>query len=112
MNTDDELQRQIGEINRSHIENSKFGALREKEGVPEDEMKSIGTPIVITRPDFGKIKRCPIWALVHRLDGKSVGASDRCNPGCQLYMGEIGDCAFKVIAVGVMNNAGTRSTSV
>ena len=47
---------------------------------------------------YGKIKRCPIWALVHKLEGKSVGAGDRCGPKCQLYEGELGDCAFKVIA--------------
>ena len=51
-----------------------------------------------TRVDHSGIKRCPIWALVHALTGKSVGASDRCSPGCHLYLGEAGDCSFKIIA--------------
>lgn len=47
--------------------------------------------------DYSRIKKCPIWALVRQLEGRAVG-SDRCNPGCHIFLGEEGDCSFKVIA--------------
>ena len=49
-----------------------------------------------------KIGKCPLWALVHRMDGKQTG--DRCNPGCQLYLDELADCSINILARGNRND--------
>ena len=68
-----------------------------------------GTPRPRSMSNADKYKKCPIWALVHGLEGKTVGASDRCNPGCHLFLKEAADCVFKVIGRGV-NDAHIPST--
>jgi len=45
--------------------------------------------------------RCPLWSIANRVDGKIT--SDYCSPGCQLYIREVNECTFKVIAEGIIN---------